>query len=200
MVEVNSIIATIGHTHNPGNLRHDYTPPLNNQTLFKRDANLCMYCGLQFRASELTRDHITPLRAAGLALIVAGDLLVGGPSLLAAFAGGDVWKGDLLFMAAAACWAAYSVTARRHAVDAVQATIATSEPGDVAWLPDLQRLLRREIALVVANPRADCSSPCWSRWAPSAATWRWHRGARSSFRWCSRAAGRWWFPASPSRA
>ncbi len=37
-------------------------------------------------------------------------------------------------------------------VGPVQATIATSEPGDVAWLPDLQRLLRREIALVVANP------------------------------------------------
>lgn len=34
IVEVNSIIATIGHTHNPGNLRNDYTPPLNNQTLF----------------------------------------------------------------------------------------------------------------------------------------------------------------------
>ncbi len=45
IVEVNSIIATIGHTHNPGNLRHDYIPPLNNQTLFKRDAHLCLYCG-----------------------------------------------------------------------------------------------------------------------------------------------------------
>ena len=33
-VDVNSIIATLGHTGNPGNLRGGaYTPPLNNQTL-----------------------------------------------------------------------------------------------------------------------------------------------------------------------
>ena len=36
-VDVNSIIATVGHTGNPGNLRGAaYTPPLNNQTLFRR--------------------------------------------------------------------------------------------------------------------------------------------------------------------
>src|SRR5579862_3680299 len=38
VLEVNSIVATIGHTGNPGNTRHDYVPPLNNQTLFRRDA------------------------------------------------------------------------------------------------------------------------------------------------------------------
>lgn len=75
-------------------------------------------------AVAILHDRITPLRAAGLALIVAGDLLVGGRSLLAGFSGGDMWKGDVLFMMAAASWAAYSVQARRHAVDAVQATIA----------------------------------------------------------------------------
>src|SRR5262249_40410680 len=48
VLEVNSILATIGHTGNPGNTRHDYVPPLNNQTLFRRDAYLCMYCGLRF--------------------------------------------------------------------------------------------------------------------------------------------------------
>lgn len=86
-------------------------------------------------ATVLLRDHITPLRAAGLALIVAGDLLVGGSSLLAAFAGGDVWKGDLLFMAASASWAAYSVMARRHAVDAVQATIAITALACLIYVP-----------------------------------------------------------------
>lgn len=86
-------------------------------------------------AALLLRDHITPLRAAGLALIVAGDLLVGGRSLLAAFSGGDVWKGDLLFMAAAACWATYSVLARRHAVDAVQATIAITAFACLVYAP-----------------------------------------------------------------
>ena len=46
-------------------------------------------------------ERIGRARALGLVLIVAGDLLVGGASLLRAFEGGEVWKGDLLFMAAA---------------------------------------------------------------------------------------------------
>ncbi len=46
IVDVNSIIATLGTSGNPGNLRGaSYTPPLNNQTLFRRDAYLCLYCG-----------------------------------------------------------------------------------------------------------------------------------------------------------
>lgn len=64
-VDVNSIIATIGHTHNPGNLRQDYTPPLNNQTLFKRDAHLCLYCGERFPSNQLSRDHVRPLSQGG---------------------------------------------------------------------------------------------------------------------------------------
>lgn len=86
-------------------------------------------------AAVVLHDHITPLRAAGLALIVAGDLLVGGRSLLAAFSGGDVWKGDVLFMLAASCWATYSVLARRHAVDAVQATIAITAFACMVYVP-----------------------------------------------------------------
>ena len=86
-------------------------------------------------AAVVLRDHITPLRAAGLALIVTGDLLVGGRSLLAAFSGGDVWKGDVLFMLAASCWATYSVLARRHAVDAVQATIAITAFACLVYVP-----------------------------------------------------------------
>ncbi|MBP7567395.1 MAG: DMT family transporter [Burkholderiaceae bacterium] len=70
-------------------------------------------------------DRITPLRAAGLALIVAGDLMVGGPSLWLAFSGegGRVWIGDLLFMGAALNWGCYTVLVRRHRLDAVHATI-----------------------------------------------------------------------------
>ncbi|KRC29332.1 DMT family transporter [Acidovorax sp. Root219] len=86
-------------------------------------------------AVVVLHDRITPLRAAGLALIVAGDLLVGGRSLLAGFAGGDVWKGDVLFMLAAASWAAYSVQARRLAVDAVQATIAITAFALLVYAP-----------------------------------------------------------------
>jgi hypothetical protein len=65
VVEVNSIVATIGHNHNPGSRYRDYVPPLNNQTLFRRDVHLCMYCGLRFPTSELSRDHVTPLSRGG---------------------------------------------------------------------------------------------------------------------------------------
>ena len=44
VLEINSIVATIGHTGNPGSTRVDYVPPLNNQTLFRRDAHICLYC------------------------------------------------------------------------------------------------------------------------------------------------------------
>ena len=65
-VDVNSIIATHGHTGNPGNLRGAaYTPPLNNQTLFRRDAYLCLYCGARFPYSLLSRDHVTPFSRGG---------------------------------------------------------------------------------------------------------------------------------------
>jgi drug/metabolite transporter (DMT)-like permease len=86
-------------------------------------------------AAAVLRDRITPLRALGLALILAGDLLVGGASLLHALSGGDVWKGDLLFMGAAFCWATYSVLARRHGLDPVQATIAITVLACAAYVP-----------------------------------------------------------------
>lgn len=65
ILDVNSIVATVGHTGNPGNTRHDYVPPLNNQTLFRRDAYLCMYCAQRFAARELSRDHIRPFSQGG---------------------------------------------------------------------------------------------------------------------------------------
>jgi len=65
VIEVSSIIATHGDTIAVGRNRNRYTPPLNNRTLFKRDANLCLYCAQQFRTSDLTRDHITPISQGG---------------------------------------------------------------------------------------------------------------------------------------
>ena len=80
-------------------------------------------------------DRITPARALGLGLIVLGDLLVGGASLMHAFDGGEVWKGDVLFMLAALCWACYSVLARHHALNAVRATIAITTFACVTYVP-----------------------------------------------------------------
>jgi len=86
-------------------------------------------------AAWLLREHITPARAMGLALIVAGDLLVGGASLLSAFDGGEVWKGDLLFLLTAFTWANYTIIARRHALPAVEATVAISVFAVLTYVP-----------------------------------------------------------------
>ena len=80
-------------------------------------------------------ERLTLSRLTGLACIVAGGLLVGGASLLHAFDGGSVWKGDVLFMAAAFCWSVYSVLARRHRLDAVRATIAITVFAFFTYLP-----------------------------------------------------------------
>ena len=65
-IAVNSIIATVGTGQGLRVDRDQYVPPLNNRTLFKRDANLCLYCAIQFPTRDLTRDHITPLSQGGL--------------------------------------------------------------------------------------------------------------------------------------
>jgi len=65
VVDVSSIIATHGNTHNLERNDAAYSPPLNNRTLFRRDGNLCMYCAQPFRTSDLTRDHVTPLSQGG---------------------------------------------------------------------------------------------------------------------------------------
>jgi hypothetical protein len=65
ILDVSSIIATIGHAGNPGNSRHDYVPPLNNETLFRRDAHMCLYCAQRFPTRELSRDHVRPFSQGG---------------------------------------------------------------------------------------------------------------------------------------
>ncbi len=81
------------------------------------------------------REKVSAVRAVGLGFIVLGDVLVGGASLLMAFDGGEVWKGDLLFMAAGLCWASYSVMVRRHGFDAVRATMAITAFAFVCFVP-----------------------------------------------------------------
>jgi len=83
----------------------------------------------------LLHEKVSSARALGLGLIVLGDLLVGGVSLLKAFDGGEVWKGDLLFMAAASCWATYTVLVRRNGLDAVRATMAITAMAFVVFVP-----------------------------------------------------------------
>jgi hypothetical protein len=66
VLQVHSIIATHGHHHQAMlRRRPDYVPPLNNTTLFRRDAHICLYCGGRFHADDLSRDHILPTSRGG---------------------------------------------------------------------------------------------------------------------------------------
>jgi len=62
-VDVNSIIA-IKRSNKHKQVKR-VIPPLTNRELFLRDANLCMYCGGQFRDADLTRDHVIPISKGG---------------------------------------------------------------------------------------------------------------------------------------
>jgi len=42
------------------------TPPLTNKALFRRDSNLCAYCGDPYSVSNLTRDHVHPRSKGGI--------------------------------------------------------------------------------------------------------------------------------------
>ena len=55
---LNSIIATVGSKQRLFN--DAYAPPLNNPTLFRRDNNVCLYCGKRYVNSDLSRDHVVP--------------------------------------------------------------------------------------------------------------------------------------------
>ncbi|PUE26328.1 EamA family transporter [Limnohabitans sp. JirII-29] len=86
-------------------------------------------------AMVILKDPISKNRAIGLACIVVGDVLVGGASLLKAFEGGEVWKGDVLFMSAAMCWGMYSVLVRRQGLNAIHATMAITAFACVTFVP-----------------------------------------------------------------
>ena len=64
-ISINSIVATRGRSKHFQQKLSGFTPPLNNQTLFKRDDHLCLYCGSQYSKRELTRDHVTPISRGG---------------------------------------------------------------------------------------------------------------------------------------
>jgi drug/metabolite transporter (DMT)-like permease len=93
-----------------------------------------------------------PPRAAlgGLALIVAGLVLVGWPELHRA-GGGRAWVGDLLFAGAAVLWGVFTVMTRRWQIDPLRGTA-------VVWVLALAYLPVYALvagARVLAAPRAE---------------------------------------------
>jgi len=61
---INTIIAIKGKVTSH-QLQQMNRIPLSNRTLFRRDKNLCAYCGHQFSTSELSRDHVVPTSKGG---------------------------------------------------------------------------------------------------------------------------------------
>jgi len=60
VLELPSIIACDGRVDDA-----TFTPPLTNSLLFARDQQVCMYCGVDFPLSELSRDHVIPTSRGG---------------------------------------------------------------------------------------------------------------------------------------
>lgn len=61
-MDLNTIIAVRGEMGD----KHIYrTPTLTNRALFRRDQNLCAYCGNEFYQDKLTRDHVMPSSRGG---------------------------------------------------------------------------------------------------------------------------------------
>lgn len=61
-MDMNTIIAVKGEIGDKGLFR---VPTLTNKALFRRDQNMCAYCGNVFKNEELTRDHIHPRSRGG---------------------------------------------------------------------------------------------------------------------------------------
>jgi len=64
ILTINTIIALKGIPSQKA-MRHYNRVPLSNRTLFRRDHNICGYCGNEFKNEDLTRDHVHPTSKGG---------------------------------------------------------------------------------------------------------------------------------------
>lgn len=61
-MDLNTIIAIRGKM---GDKFIHRDPTLTNRALFRRDMNLCAYCGTVYKQNDLTRDHVMPVSRNG---------------------------------------------------------------------------------------------------------------------------------------
>ncbi len=64
-IPIHAVLATHAGLYAALRTRPEYVPPLSNPALFRRDFQVCLYCGGTFPARELSRDHVTPLSQGG---------------------------------------------------------------------------------------------------------------------------------------
>jgi hypothetical protein len=60
VLKLPSIVACAGKVH-----QDHYDPPLENKFLYRRDKNICLYCGISFSWEDLSRDHVQPISKGG---------------------------------------------------------------------------------------------------------------------------------------
>lgn len=60
ILKLPSIVACDGKVHT-----ENFDPPLENKFLFRRDKNICLYCGGEFGVTDLSRDHVKPISRGG---------------------------------------------------------------------------------------------------------------------------------------
>lgn len=98
------------------------------------------------------KERTPPARILGLALIVAGIGLFSWRAVLE-IGQGEAWRGDLLFVTAAAMWSVFAILAKRWGADAFDLTITLSILS-LALLPVLALLAPVKIAAVGIAPLA----------------------------------------------
>ena len=60
-IKLHSIVACAGELH----IGQPKKPALSNRILFRRDQNMCMYCGKEYMDKDLSCDHILPTSRGG---------------------------------------------------------------------------------------------------------------------------------------
>jgi drug/metabolite transporter (DMT)-like permease len=84
-------------------------------------------------AAFLAREPLGRRQIAALAVVLAGLVVTAGPDILRGAPG--VWRGDLLFFAAGAMWATFTVLQRRWRVDPIAATASVSVISGLIYTP-----------------------------------------------------------------
>lgn len=84
-------------------------------------------------AAFLFRETISSRQIKGIALVIAGLVIISGPALLQG--GETVWLGDLMFVAAGAMWAVFAILVRRWEIRPVAAVAIVACLSAIIYAP-----------------------------------------------------------------
>lgn len=84
-------------------------------------------------AALLLGERFTPSRRLGMGMMLAGAMAVGGWQVL--HDAGETWRGDLMFVAAGAMWASYTIAMKKSGLGVWQAAALVYVVSFVVYLP-----------------------------------------------------------------